>query len=154
VNTQDRWHFMGDVNLEYGGNFIDLANFRHGYAEGVRVTDLDGGCGFTGAVMVEHVIICGTTDRERVKEALRSCGSDYMRERGKTREQVQWMIAEALLSYGHYDPDDCWDSYQSHHTEILQMEADGPMTFDGWKADKRLHNTTLEDYVRSVHLRD
>lgn len=154
--TQTKWEYMGDVNLEYGGSFIDLSTWDDGYCSAVRVTDLDSGCGFTGAVLIEHVVINGTTDKERIRQAMH--GSDY-HHRPPTvspedhKKNVRHMIAEALLSYGHYDMDDSWDSYRSHHTEVLQLEQDGPMEFDGWKADKRLHNTDLRDYVESVHLK-
>lgn len=155
------WQFNGDVNLEHGGTFINLDTFGDGYCDAVVVTDLDSGCGFTGAVMVEHVVINGTDDAKRIREALRSCGyhMDFkaMRERmspAEIKQCLRHMIADSLCSYGHKDPDDSWDGYCSHHTEILQLEADGPMKFDGWKADKRLRGTTLEAYVQSQHLKE
>ncbi len=144
------WNYQGDASLEYGGSYIDLSTWDDGYCDAVQVTDLDSGCGFTGAVMVEHKVICGIGDKRRMDEALRSCGCLPCRGWGK--EAIRHMIAESLLSYGHCDPDDSWDNYVSHHTEVLQLEADGPMVFDGWKADKRLHNTDLKAYVESQHL--
>jgi hypothetical protein len=147
-----KWHFSGDVNLEYGGTFIDLSTFMDGYCSAVKLTDLDSACGFTGAVMVEHVVINGTTDRERVRAALRCCGIDFASWNNRTREEVRHCIADSLCNYGYTDPDDCWAGHAQYHTEILQLEPAGPMEFDGWKADKRLHNTDLRDYVESVHL--
>ena len=149
------------MNLEYGGAFIDLSTWDDGYCSAVRVTDLDSGCGFTGAVMIEHIVINGTDDKERIRHAMHSCGygSDYNHRPDSVSPEehklnVRHAIADALMSYGYFDPDDSWDGYQSHHTEILQLEEDGPMKFDGWRADKRLHGTTLEEYVQSVHLND
>jgi hypothetical protein len=84
-----KWHFSGDVNLEYGGTFIDLSTFMDGYCSAVKLTDLDSACGFTGAVMVEHVVINGTTDRERVRAALRCCGIDFAT-RSTTRKFSSW----------------------------------------------------------------
>lgn len=150
--TKDRWSYNGDGNLKYGGTFIDLSSFMDGYCNAVRVTDLDSACGFRGAVLIEHVVINGTTDKERIKKALWSCGPSFA-DGNWTREDVRHAIADALCSYGHCDPDDFWDNLRSHHTEVVQCEPDGPMMFDGWKADKRITNTTLEEYVRSVHLR-
>lgn len=153
------WEFSGDVNLEYGGEFIDLSTWDDGYCSAVRVTDLDSACGFTGAVLIEHVVILGTKDSERIRQALRSVGGLSARNWHRTgssetiKQNLRHAIASALLGYGFYDPDDSWDGYRSYHTEIVQMEPDGPMQFDGWKADKRLSNTTLEAYVQSVHLR-
>src|SRR5687768_8454866 len=129
----DRWVFSGDVNLEYGGSFIDLSTWDDGYCSAVRVTDLDSGCGFTGAVMIEHVVINGTTDPERIRQALESCGGAMFRgRRGRVvppeqiKQALRHQIADALLSYGYSDPDDAWDGYRTHHTEILQLENDGP----------------------------
>jgi hypothetical protein len=144
------YFYTGDVSLEYGGAFIDLSTFDDGYCSAVRVTDLDSGCGFTGAVLIEHIVVNGTDDDKRISEALKCCGYygiDKLDD--DTRKRV---IAESLMQYGFTDPDDCWDGYRSHHSETLQLDPDGPMQFDGWKADKRLHGTELRDYVESVHL--
>lgn len=167
------YEYSGDINLDYGGIFIDLDTFMDGYCTAVRVTDLDSGCGFAGAVMIEHIVINGTTDGKCIAESLRFCGPDiddtilttlealphdplslgmlydHLQDKNYTIPEIQHLLAESLASYGHYDPDDSWDSYR----EIVQCEPDGPMTFYGWQVDKRLHNTTLEAYVHSQHLR-
>ena len=154
------YDYCGDVNLEYGGLFIDLSTWGDGYCSAVRVTDLDSACGFDGAVMVEHIVILGVDDAERIRTALASCGGLCARnwhaigDKATIKHNLRHAIADALASYGYFDPDDSWNGYRSYHTEILQCEADGPMVFDGWKADKRITNTTLEEYVQSVHLRD
>ena len=156
--TTERWQYSGDVNLEHGGAFIDLSTWGDGYCSAVRMTDLDSGSGHTGAVLIEHVVINGTDDSERIRRAMRSCGGCEYHSRPPNmspenyKQSIRRAIADALMFYGYTDPDDCWDGYRSHHTEILQLEADGPMRFYGWKADKRLHNTDLKDYVESVHL--
>lgn len=152
-NPFSRWEYSGDTNLEYGGVFIDVTDWRRGYCSAVRVTDLDSGCGFVGAVMIEHITINGTDDAEIIRRAYASCGWNLGRERPESMPPAGWksflryLIAEALMSYWHCDTDDT-------RTEILQLEPDGPMQFDGWRADKRLHNTDLRAYVESVHLRD
>lgn len=147
--TATEWTYTGDVNLEYGGAFIDLTTWGDGYCSAVRVTDLDSGCGFRGAVLIEHVVILGTTEPERLRRAMRSCGCSA---RGMDKRSARLMLAEALMCYGHVDPDDGWDGYRSHHTEVVQLEPDGPMVYDGWKADKRLRGGDLRGYVESVHL--
>ena len=45
------WQYSGDVNAYYGGIWI-----RHcgDYCDAVEITDLDGGCGFAGAVLIER----------------------------------------------------------------------------------------------------
>lgn len=141
------WHYSGDVNPEYGGIWINLDNWEYGYAEAVKVTDLDSGAGFTGAVEVEHIVIHGMDDRERTKSALRYYGIENFR--GFTKEMSRLAIAEALASYGDYEQDrDGGSPFQ----EVLQLEPDGPMVYDGWKADKRLRDPDLKAYVESVHL--
>jgi hypothetical protein len=152
------WQFAGDGNLEYGGSFIDLDTFNDGYCSAVRVTDLDSACGFRGACLIEHMVINGTTDPTRIREAIRSWGGMKVgpRPKGMTAEErktgLRHWIADALLSYGYADPDDSWDNYRSHYMEVVQMDPEASMKFDGWKANKRLKNTSLEDYVESVHL--
>ncbi len=153
--TANKWVYCGDVNVEHGGAWIDLSTWDDGYCSAVRVTDLDSGCGFTGACLIEHVVILGMDDSKRIREALRCIGGPealgarnwHATGRSETiKESLRHAIADALLSYGDYDPDD----YQA--PEVVQMEQDGPMCFDGWTANKRLHNTDLKDYVESVHL--
>lgn len=150
------YEYCGDVNLEHGGAYIDLSTWDDGYCSAVRVTDLDSACGFTGAVLIEHVVINGTTDSASIRQALRSCGYDWSNwhrvPAAERKRNLRHALADALMSYGFTDPDDSWDGYQSHHTEVVQLETDGPMSFDGWKADRRVTNTTLEAYVQSVHL--
>lgn len=149
TDVSTRWVYNGDANVEHGGAWIDISTWEHGYCSAVRVTDLDSGCGFDGACLIEHIIILGMDDPKRIREALRSCGCSA---RGFTKEAARHMIADALMSYGHFDPDDGWDGYHTPWYETVQTQADGPMSFDGWKAAKRLHNTDLREYIESVHL--
>ena len=51
--TETDWAYSGDVNLEYGGLFVNLDNVRYGYADVVEVTDLDSACGAAGMVLIE-----------------------------------------------------------------------------------------------------
>ena len=158
MTTTEKWEYTGDVSLEYGGTFIDLSTWSDGYCSAVRVTDLDSGCGFTGAVLIEHVTINGTDDPERIRKAIKCIGGLSARNwhaignRDTIKQNLRFAIADALLSYGHYDPNDSWNNYRSHYSETVQLEPDGPMEFDGWKADKRLHGSDLRAYVESVHL--
>ena len=146
MNSCGKWIYSGDGNLEYGGVFIDLSTWDDGYCYAVRVTDLDGGIGFRGASIIEHVTVLGMHDRERVRSALNCAGLRFRRGEN-TKQQVRFAIVEALLSYGFYDVDDLG-------SETVQTDPDGPMRFDGWRASRRLHNTSLEAYVQSVHLTD
>lgn len=151
MTSAEKWEYVGDVNPAYGGIWIDLSTWNDGYCSAVRVCDLDSGCGFRGAVMVEHIVINGTDNPKRLRDAIRFAGVSHLR--GCKKDGIRLFLAESLASYGHYDPDDSWDNYCSFHTEILQLEPDGPMKFDGWKADKRLRDADIKAYVESVHLR-
>lgn len=154
------FEYSGDVTLEHGGAFFDLSTWDDGYVTAVRVTDLDSGCGFRGACLIEHVVINGTDRPDRIRRALESCyggagslGARNWRRTGRretVKANLRHAIADALMSYGFTDPDDYAQPCQS---ETVQLEPDGPMTFGGWRADKRLHNTDLRAYVESVHLR-
>lgn len=152
------WHYCGDVSLKYGGAYIDLSTWNDGYCDAVRVTDLDSACGFTGAVLIEHMVINGTNNAERIRVALKCVGGLSARNWHATgrketiKASLRHAIADALLCYGYADPDDSWDNYCSSYSEIIQLENDGPMVFDGWKADKRLRDADLEAYLESVHL--
>jgi hypothetical protein len=141
------WEYIGGLNCEHGGAWFDLSTWDDGYVSAVRVTDLDGSCGFTGACMIEHVVVNGTDNAERIRAALRSCGCSA---RGLTKAATRRMLADALMHYGFASSD---HNYQPYHTEIVQTHADGPMTFKERKADKRLHNTRLRQYIESTHLR-
>ncbi len=154
-NPFSKWRYNGDASLEYGGTFVDLTDWSFGYVSFVRVTDLASACGFDGAVMVEHGTAHGIDDVRRIRQAVESCGglrwlTEFARRPGAPtdkRDTLRHIIADCLIQYGHCDYDDM-------RTEILQTEPDGPMSYDGWRAVKRLHGTDLAAYVRSVHLRD
>lgn len=149
-----RWDFQGDVNLEHGGIFFDLSEWRNGYVTAVEVRDLDSGCGFRGAVLIEERTI--TIDRpERHASALDAIGStilpngdieDNGRVLSKGSRAWKLCIAYALNAYGFHD---------LRRSEVLQLERDGPMQFGGWiAADKRLRaNANLRRYVQREWLR-
>jgi hypothetical protein len=147
-----RWKYMGDVSLEYGGTFYDFSSFKDGYVDAVEVTDLDSAAGFRGAVMIERKSII--IDETRVRQSLSVIGASFL-ENGdiddngrivaKGTAQHRFIQAYACQVYGHCDTD-------SH--VIVQLERDGPMQCDGWKAKKRLRaNASLERYVRREFLR-
>lgn len=139
MNTN--WKYVGDLNLKYGGMYIRLES---DYADIVRVTDLDSGCGFTGAVMIEHLTTFDFDNPKKMASAGECCGVDLFNSDTLTR-------AICFVEYGYSDPDDGWANYREYHTEVLQTERGEPMEFDGWKADKFIEN--LEAYVESHHLR-
>lgn len=152
--------FTGDVSLQYGGLFVsnDDYEWANGYCHAVRVTDLDGGCGFTGAVLVEKVVVNGVDCRKRKREAIRS--GVGMEQVGKicwcngrvNREVYRLLVADALASYGYTDPD---EDYVTPYSVVIQEypEGEGAMTFDGWKADYRLpEGEDLRQHVEAEYV--
>ena len=140
--------YVGDVNIEYGGSYYDLSEWHYGYASVVRVTDLDSGCGFNGGVLVEHLVVL--LDKEYWKRALDCCGLSVSDLLAMDSDGRRLVLADCIMGYGHYDPDDGWDNYASHYSETLQTESDGPMCFDGWQADKRVLSENLDGYIKAV----
>lgn len=146
----DKWHYHGNVNVEYGGVFMDLSDWQWGYVNATRVTDLGSGCGARGMVLIEKITINGTDDTRRVREALECCGwtfKDVMACRGSTGKRM--MIAYALMSYGYYDPS---DGYHSPSSITLQTEQGAPMKYDGWRAEKFVACSDLKGYIESEWL--
>jgi hypothetical protein len=124
-------NYTGDINLEYGGLFVDLSTFSDGYAEVLQVTDLDSGCGFDGAVMVERLTaLFGRGFSKQVKAALRTYGDFFPA--GVTGKARKSWIVESCVAYGLYDP---VEDYTGPHRWVIQCDPDGPKSFDGWTAD-------------------
>ena len=145
---------MGDLSLAYGGTFYNFSDWKDGYVSAVEVTDLDSACGFDGAVLIEPktIIIREGAD---LHTALGVIGASLLPngdidDNGKIVKKgtATWrfIATYACQSYGHYDPED--------GSQVVQLDKDGPMEFEGWKAIKRLRaNASLENYVRREFLR-
>ena len=145
--------YAGDGDLAAGGIFIDLSTYTDGYCDAVKVTDLDSGCGFTGGILIEHLVII-TDNKDQTLKALGCCDQtpkDIMQISGYKNKRMA--ITECLANYGYYDNNDAWNGYATPSTEILQGNSDGEMEYDGWKADKRVLDNNLAGYVKSVHLK-
>jgi hypothetical protein len=150
-----RWQYMGDVSLERGGTFYDFADWQYGYVSAVEVVDLDSACGFRGAVLIEPKTILINREGAQLQSALACIGAkqlpngdidDNRRVFKKGTAPWRWCIAYACQSYGYADPE--------NGSEVVQLEKDGSMQFDGWRASKRLRaNASLKNYVRRNFLR-
>ncbi len=134
------YQYSGDVNIEYGGTFFDLSDWEHGYVNAVRVTDLDSGCGFDGAVLIEKLTVI-IDNEEQNKKALECCGFD-------AGDVGRLQLAEAVMQYGYYDPA---NEYYEPANEVIQTQQDGPMSFDGWKATKRVLTENLLGYIKNTY---
>jgi hypothetical protein len=145
-----RWYYQGDVSLEYGGTFMRFAEWKHGYAEVVEVTDLDSGCGFRGAVRIEERSI-NIEDKSRWNSALNCIGATLLPNDDicygerityrKNSHAWRMCLVYALNCYGYYD---------ENRSETVQPDPTGPLKFDGWRATRIRRN--LRSYVRREFL--
>lgn len=139
--------YIGDVNLKYGGAFFDMSTFKEGYVDCVQVVDLDSACGFSGAVMIQHLTILIKTGKD-LEKALQCIGFDKL-----PRKNRKMIIVDACLAYGYFEPDYSWDR-MSNYMEIVQCDSDGPKEFDRWTADYVApEKFDLEKYVKEKHIR-
>ena len=138
------WQYFGDVDVCYGGAFADIdpREFKWGYCNVVRVTDLDSATGFVGAVLIEKVTV--HLDSRRIKQALPCVGltvKDLQAIKGQTAKL--WAMVDAVLSYGCFDTDD---------SEVVQTQEGAPMSDDGWRAEKFIRPQDLRGYIEATYL--
>jgi len=142
--TDNKWQYVGDVNIEYGGTFYDLTDWEHGYVNAVKVTDLDSGCGFVGACLIEKITVLIDSEDENSK-ACECCGFNY-KDLNLWDQNDRLRLAGSVAAYGRFDPA---NEYYEPVNEVVQTQEDGPMEFDGWKATKRVLSENLRGYVES-----
>lgn len=131
--------YVGDVNPEYGGTFADLSNWEdHGYADVIRTIDLDSACGFTGGVLIEHVVVNKPDDMSRALACVGWTG-------GKPPIEAQ---VDACLNYGHFDPD--FDMFDAT-SEIITTDPES-WEDDGWRATKHVDASDLLGYLNAEWL--
>ncbi len=150
---ETRIDYSGDMNIVHGGVFIDISDWQWGYCRALRVMDLDSGCGFSGGLLIERLTIITPeiepTDEnltaiwadEHCKGAFTCCGTDPDEFREASVETRKRWLAENLLGYGRYDPDD--------FEEVIQTDPDGPVDFESWHA-KRVSEDDLNDYIAGL----
>lgn len=165
------WHYHGDVNIEPGGMFYNLATFAEGHVQVVRLqpcSDAGGpdnvhwiehltviihdgwkhafwGPGDTAAARRAHRALHDMPSAERTESALTCCGwDDKIAEWDKlTLAERKHIIFEACIAYGHYD-----------QTESVMVSVGKPeftKNREGeWKPATILRaNVNLRKYVRS-----
>lgn len=125
------WHYSGDVNIEHGGAFYNLATFEEGYVECWRLqpcSDAGGpdncywiehlsinihdhwqhvfrGVGDTAAERRAHRLLHELPSAERTESALQCVGQgrDMAAWDKRTLIERKHAIVWACLSYGHFD---------------------------------------------------
>ena len=68
------WRYQGPADPEQGGHWYRLEGWEHGYAEAVRVIDLESACGFRGAVLVEALVVLLPETDQELAECLQAIG--------------------------------------------------------------------------------
>lgn len=146
-----RWHYQGDINLEYGGTFMNFADWKHGYANVVEVTDLDSACGFAGAVLIEERTVT-IDDASRYAGALSTIGATMLPngdidDNGQTtyrKNTLAWRmcLVWALNAYGAHEID---------RSDVVQPDRSEPVKFEGWHAT-RIRSDSLRAFVRKQYL--
>lgn len=134
-----RWHYIGDVNLEHGGAFIQEGDWPD-YCNAVQVTP----CSDAGGPNNWYWIESGTVylgNPEHVARALECCD--------ESADAPQWRKGDAMLGYMGMDRDSC---------VIVQIGAKrGDCDSCQWDTDTECDyvlrgNSSLRRYVRREHL--
>lgn len=121
------------VYQDMGGVVYGLFAIKddHGYAEFIELSDLDGGAGATGMVLVERgtIGVYASTigaARKRITDAMTTCDMSTIRGPGFTRAERRMRTWQALRS---------GDGGDVASSTVIQTDTDGPMQSQGWKAE-------------------
>lgn len=167
------WHYSGDINIEHGGAFYNLATFEDGYVECWRLqpcSDAGGpdncywiehltviihdgwkhalyGVGETAAERRAHRVLHNMPDAERTESALACIGYDTPEMVAdwdkRTLAERKHIILEACLAYGHYDTNESVMVSVGKPEFTRNREGD-------WKPSAILRsNVNLRKYVRA-----
>lgn len=114
INGSEYKNYSGDANIEHGGFFFDLSEWRWGYVPALRITPIG-----NVAWLVEKITILIDCAKKDFISALESYGFDdgekglaqalYVLANSDDRpfvltDAAKTMISEALLHYGAYNP--------------------------------------------------
>lgn len=152
-----RWHYSGDINLEYGGVFIDMSDWTNDYATAIRVQPCSDAGLQDNAWWIEELTIIKPRTEQELKSVLDSCswtidpedgsligcGGDVMA--APNTKQFNLIIAEACVGYGLYD--------RENSTSIQIGPVDDWHDGETLEVDEKLRgNVSLERYVRRNYL--
>jgi len=153
------WEYSGDINPQFGGIWTRPVLEGDGmplYVDMVIVEDLDSGCGADGLNLIGRVdMLCDEITRDRVRRALDCWGMTPADLRGRGKDTILRILAEAFYSYGYARLDDpnAW---------YIVITDWGPgsdkRTWQGWREDidrsetvrlHKIYNGDLKAYVES-----
>ncbi len=145
------WIYTGDVNIEHGGQYLDLSGLDDfGTVEVVQITDLDSACGYEGATLIEKGTLNfpALSDVAKWNDILTTCG--YRLENGNVLDGAGGIIdatshegnilrAESLLAYRGVE-----DAEQT----TVAVGKGAPNYFRAWTLDRRLRGgTNLRNWI-------
>ena len=152
-----RAFYFGDVNIEYGGLFYEVANWvKEGYANAIRVTPCTDAGGPDNLFWVDELTVCRPSynyithesAEDRLQRAMDSCGPSVEEYAKLTKAQKVHAEICACVGYGLYD---------QMGSEMVQIGAGRSPFFNyrgEWqdpKPDRVLRgNTSLRRYARSL----
>lgn len=152
-----RWDYSGDINLAYGGVFIDMAGWSNGYATAIRVQPCSDAGLQNNAWWIEELTVIKPRTEQELKSVLDcygwtidpedgsiiGCGGDVMA--APKTKQFNLAIAEACIGHGLYD--------RENSTSIQIGQTDEFHSGETLDVDEKLRgNTSLERYVRRNYL--
>jgi hypothetical protein len=138
-----RWHYSGDINLEYGGYFWK-EDGADDYVLAVRVTPCADAGGPSNMFWIEPGSIYLPADAEKRKRALDCCGWI------STDKPTRAMLVDAFLAYNGIDK----DCYGQTTVSIGKPESGRSEWNDKIVPDVQLRgNASLKNYVRKEFLR-
>lgn len=143
--------YFGDGNIAYGGYFVNLDTWDDGFADVVRVTDMDGAAGVKDVLLIEHLVIyTGSLEDKRDKTlrlAISGTGLGYNDVMDMPELQKKHHIVDALLTYGAYDLDDAWLNYQQSSSEYVYYGKDRDSSYRRIPARKSIKRWIIENHL-------
>ena len=152
----DNKNYYGDVNYVHGGHFLAddwKQQYKDGYVNITRIIDLDCGCGFDNALLIEKITVL-VDDEDILKSALECCGYTKKDLGHGNSDWHKILTIESMMNYGHYDS---VADYQNPSQVILLTNEDDidhdetiddyneRWTYDGWTADDCIKGESNEE---------
>ena len=136
-------NYFGDVNIEHGGVFYTLKDYRDGYVSAVRVTPCSDAGGPDNCFWVDRLTV--NLDPSERTEALACINMtpDVWRKLRPTQRRHVWI--DAALAYGFYDQE---------YSEMIRIGKPDPFWRDNgdrYEPSKVLRaGSSLERYARAA----
>jgi hypothetical protein len=140
------WHYFGDVNIECGGYFYDMSNWKWGYVEAWRVVPCSDAGGPDNEFWIESLTVNIPKAKDAWAALAKVSNEDVDLYRTSSPRMRKHVLVNALICYGSYD--------MGKSTRIrIGKKQSLPGWSCGW-GDGDLHKlhgrTTLANYIKRV----